>query len=829
MTWIVSKITIQGIKGVLDRSGEFELSKKGKPKSIAVFGRNAHGKSGYADAIEYLFSVDGEVEHLGKGSADSEQGGKHALPHVLAAEKGIVPQVSANFIDINTGESVSITRPVITGRNDVRPNELTTLLEKAPAYRVLRQHDLRRFVVDMTPGQKFEEFARWIGLKSATTVLKHLTTVEGTLRDTSVDREINERLTSIQEHTLGAVNVFDVPEILGWCSIEIGKQLGQVFSVNRVQEIENGVAALKAKREAIINQTQIAKAGLENASSEFISSDGYIKRLTNDFEKTIWAETKRDELKEKAKESIFQEVWDVSVAFLENHTVENCPICQTPWATTVVGSQENAVISLHKSQIILSDLKKQEINLQKHIQLVKVNLQQLETRLTEISSYAKAISLTEIQDKSDELHSRTVFYQQSLSSAVKTKDSIVSLLNDCQVLAQKAIPFAIEQIKVDATVSSTDDIDILISHLQGLSESLSRLETLTKRQNSIRNVEIAFGKIADKIRSETKKVADNAVDALKGDVQKIYKKIHPGEAVPNVFIRLNTEEKTLTIRVNFHSNERLVPPGGYLSEAQINTLGLSLFLSSVRLFNKEFPFVFLDDIVSSYDADNRSRIVDVLAEDMNEFQILLTTHDERFYTHLRGRLESENWSFERISSCNFESGPRRESDNLRPEQINELIAQGDEKIAGNAVRQYMEDWFDTICEKYWVYTPHKKGIREYKRTLSDYWEPFVVRLGSVKADFGKYVLATETYKRFQGGLMPIINYYSHNQTNPYEWAAMGDVQYIWDEFQKFTDLFKCANCKKSLQYDFKDTKFYCTCGGMIMPTILNEEVKPKAK
>ena len=106
-------------------------------------------------------------------------------------------------------------------------------------------------------------------------------------------------------------------------------------------------------------------------------------------------------------------------------------------------------------------------------------------------------------------------------------------------------------------------------------------------------------------------------------MQKIYKKIHPGEAVPNVYIRLNTDEKTLSIRVNFHSSERVVPPGGYLSEAQINTLGLALFLSSVRLFNKEFPFVFLDDIVSSYDADSRARIVDVLAEDMNEFQIFV--------------------------------------------------------------------------------------------------------------------------------------------------------------------------------------------------------------
>jgi len=827
MTWIVKKITIQGIKGVLNRSGDFELSKKGKPKSIAVFGRNAYGKSGYADAIEYLFSIDGEVEHLGKGSADSEQGGKHALPHVLATEKGIVPQVSADFIDINTGETVSITRLVTTGRNDIRPSELNVLLEKAPAYRVLRQHDLRHFVVDMTPGQKFEEFARWIGLKSATTVLKHLTTVEGTLRDTSVDREINERIRSIQEHTLGAVNIFDVSLILSWCSAEISKQLGQVFSLARVEEIENAIAALRARREALVGQVRIAKTSLESVASEFVNPGGYIKRLSENFEMALIIEKKRDELKGKAKESIFQEVWGASKSFLENHAVENCPICQTPWNATVVGSQETAIVSLHSSLMTLSELTTQDSELQQNIQLIKGLLQQFETRLTEIASYAKTISLPDVQSKSDELHARTVFYQQNLVSIIKSESSLISLLNDCQELVQKIIPSAIEQIKTDSTSNSTDDIDLLISHLQGLNESIGRLETLTQQQNSIRNVEIEFGKIADKIRSETKKVADNAVEALKEDVQKIYKKIHPGEAVPNVFIRLNTEEKTLSIRVNFHSNERVVPPGGYLSEAQINTLGLALFLSSVRLFNKEFPFIFLDDIVSSYDADNRARIVDVLAEDMNEFQIFLTTHDERFYSHLRGRLESEDWTFERISSYNFENGPRRESDNLRPEQINELIAQGDEKIAGNAVRQYMEDWFDTMCEKYWVYTPHKKGIREYKRTLFDYWEPFVSRLSSVKAEFGKYILDSNAYKRLQGGLMPIINYYSHNQTNPYEWAAMGDVQYIWVEFQKFADLFRCASCKKLLQYDFNDKKFYCTCGSTILPSTASEEAKPK--
>ena len=86
MIWTINQFSILGVKGVLDKAGHFDLS---NGKSIAIFARNSCGKSGYADALEYLFSSDGEVEHLGKGGADSERGGKHALPHVLAEEHNI--------------------------------------------------------------------------------------------------------------------------------------------------------------------------------------------------------------------------------------------------------------------------------------------------------------------------------------------------------------------------------------------------------------------------------------------------------------------------------------------------------------------------------------------------------------------------------------------------------------------------------------------------------------------------------------------------------------------------------------------------------------------
>ncbi len=117
MTWVISRIAINGVKGVLDRAGEFQLlSSKNRPKSVAIFGRNGHGKSGYADAVEYLFSTDGSVEHLGKGGADSEQGGRHAIPHVLAEARGITPQIAADFYNLDTRARLSATRLVTTGR-----------------------------------------------------------------------------------------------------------------------------------------------------------------------------------------------------------------------------------------------------------------------------------------------------------------------------------------------------------------------------------------------------------------------------------------------------------------------------------------------------------------------------------------------------------------------------------------------------------------------------------------------------------------------------------------------------------------------------------------
>lgn len=824
MTWILQSVSVRGVKGVLDRSGQFKLPPKdGKPQSIAVFGRNGQGKSGYADAIEYLFSVDGEVAHLGKGGPDSEQGGKHAIPHVLANERGINPEISTEFVHLETGERVSVRRPVIIGRNDIRPPEIDRIVIKAPAHRILRQHDLRRFLVDMPPGEKFVEFAKWIGLERIAKLLSNLVTVENTLKDTDVDREIIERQRSIKSHTAGAVQTYDLQAILKWCEQEVKKyiSLSEAAIFSSVVDLENAIQTLKSHRESLILRSQAAQAyttriSLDKCIKNLSSGDGLFQRLRASVPVVIVAEQQKIDAQNRATQIVFKEVWESARSLFEKESTTVCPVCLTPWQNTTVGSVDNALVSLKESLSSLEQFKVADNAYARQRSNLNDEVQKFEYSLSEIIDLTSSLAFTTLVDDTRKLQSLCTLLKSSTQTIRELELKFVELFAEAEKLITQSIPDALLAHKIENVPESVTNIDDSITHFEGIKEAIDRLETLKQQQLAVRSVEKQFNIVANAIRSEAKDIAENAVKVLRADVEKIYKKIHPDDAVPNIFIEKDAEKKVLLIRVNFHSNERRVPPAGYLSESQINTIGIALFLSSVHLFNKEFPFVFLDDIVSSYDADNRARIVDVLAEYMRGFQVFLTTHDERFYTHLKHRLEGENWIFERIVGYEFERGPRRESDNLHRSQIDALIKEGNPQQAGNVVRQFIEEWFDKVSEKYEVYTLHKRSSREYQRTLYDYWQPLLDRVKKLGAGFGNYFFSSITYERMKGS--SIINYYSHYQANPYEWASIGDVEYIWNVFQEFAKLFNCHSCSKQLKFDRTDSKLYCTCGKAFLPT-----------
>ena len=109
--------------------------------------------------------------------------------------------------------------------------------------------------------------------------------------------------------------------------------------------------------------------------------------------------------------------------------------------------------------------------------------------------------------------------------------------------------------------------------------------------------------------------------------------------------------------------------------------------------------------------------------------------------------------------------------------IHRLVLAGDAFNAGNIVHRFMEEWLDEICAEYQVHTVHKRGPKEFDRSLFDYWDPFINRLRRIKGGFfSQRIEEQECYDRLKSH--PLINYYSHAQANPYAWPSMGDVSYV---------------------------------------------------
>jgi DNA repair exonuclease SbcCD ATPase subunit len=134
---------------------------------------------------------------------------------------------------------------------------------------------------------------------------------------------------------------------------------------------------------------------------------------------------------------------------------------------------------------------------------------------------------------------------------------------------------------------------------------------------------------------------------LREPTNDLYKNIQGKDAAP-VRLELPPEDETnqqrLALLIDFSPGRQGVPPSGYLSDSQIHSLALALRLAAIRTFNAGAPTAILDDIVTSYDADHRRTIAGMIAEELTSLQVIVTTHDQRFFSYLKDQLPQATWS-----------------------------------------------------------------------------------------------------------------------------------------------------------------------------------------
>ena len=181
----------------------------------------------------------------------------------------------------------------------------------------------------------------------------------------------------------------------------------------------------------------------------------------------------------------------------------------------------------------------------------------------------------------------------------------------------------------------------------------------------------------------------------------------------------------------------------------------------------------------------------MLQKKFDDYQIIIVTHDDRFFSLLQDHLSPSKWLFRRILRIEPDRGPVLHDHRTPDEVIEEKLEQGES--AANEIRQAEEDWLLDLCRAFRVKVTIRQLDRPYKYDRSE--------LAGALASFlkGAKILPPEVpgiANSFLTSLQKgdVENFGSHFSDDPNAWKAIGDEKSRWREFKYFRDLFVCGDC-----------------------------------
>ena len=328
--------------------------------------------------------------------------------------------------------------------------------------------------------------------------------------------------------------------------------------------------------------------------------------------------------------------------------------------------------------------------------------------------------------------------------------------------------------------------------LELLAERLLAVRTQEELEVLSKTLALQATTISGKIRMKVQAL----LGELEAPMNSLYRSIQGGPAA-EVYLKLPAEDDTnqqrLHLVIDFAANRMGVQPSGYLSDSQIHSIALALRLAAIRRFNCAAPIIVLDDVVTSYDADHRRNIASAIAAEFSGSQIIITTHDERFFNYLKDQLEAKDWHFKRIIGLG-PYGPRFADHKVSDAMIEARWAEG--QSAANEMRQAEEEWLLRVCHDFGV----SVRIRALEKAYSYERSELASALASLLKDCGlKPQLVPGVNNRFLISLErgEIENFGSHFQDGPYGDGSIGDERARWDEITAFRIQFACPQCKRT--------------------------------
>lgn len=796
----IKSISIAGVRGIKDSVSLFL-----NEKSVLLYGDNGTGKSSISDAIEWFYTD--KVSHLSGSEIDL----KDALRNSCQKDNDTASiAISYNRNVIDATKSLFIKRGRLISELSNSSDDFKKYYTSSQSENLLLRYQFLRDFIDQTKGDKLKYLSDIIGFSEVTktkdVLKKAFNSIKSEIKTQNFEAQINNEKQTLITKIGAAVsqenNLFEkINEIIE--PLKIGITVSSIEDINKVlNRIKKPVNTKQITELQLLENTNKALSTLKDEVS-FI--DGEYRKYFLEFNK------------------IAEDVQGIMQTFLADllksgetiitkkfHKDDNCPLClqekNLEELKTDIQRRLKEIEESSKKKVTFDNAKKSIAD------IVTERLRRLE--LTSNNALLNEQENDSIKKAINNLSIKLTKYQKAANEKVTSGNKLppndTLLLTEDDFKIQEQIT---ERFEVIQTAIKNDKSTELYANISAAKDAFLRIKQFEKDKSKLEYQKNTLELIYNEFVKRQKEGLESFINTFSSYINDFYQYMNPDEQFHEIrIVTIGEEDELNGITIEYKYNDVWVsPPQKYFSESHLNCFGISFFLASVIAFNKENKFIVLDDVISSFDSTHRKRFADLLFEKFADYQFILLTHEDQWFSYVQQLAKRKGWTIGEIKWTEAKGTHLEEKPNDLKEFIERELANSSVETLGNPIRKYLEAKLKDICLNLEVKVSFKLNDVNEKRMADEL-------LNELKAKIKKSGLQDIKEK------VPIIervanssilgNLLSHD--NPFN-PKLGDLKAFWADIKELEKIFYCqeTTCtrpKVSVKnYDNVAKKIRCGC------------------
>jgi recombinational DNA repair ATPase RecF len=785
----IKTITISGFRGINAPPLKLDFQ---NGSSMIVYGRNGSGKSSIVDAWEWLYS--GKIEHLAREGAK-----EHAYPHKEANDGQT--WIEADFIKNEIGkikvefDPNKITAPVIEGNLPELKNAIFH-----PCH--FRYRDLTEFVYQRK-AKKYEFLSTLMGFEDAVNIQNQLKTCSNLLDEKIDELKRNRDISGGEYHDVSGGDPSSIDYLLEVLNTIFVRQ--KMEKISDLSELDASLENLRIKVENDENSKKLSYwKDIQKIINQFYLVENIPSKISI-FESDVINFKKNEEDISKFILLHLYEKGIEAIESLENYEI--CPLCDQFYEGNLleyITSKYSSLEELSKKKRELEERKKElflsisEIITKIENSVLSFGQSQLEPPIVQFNEDIGILlpSLKECKHALEKpIEEMNIDFDFSGKIDTKEFNSIFSSENEIK----EHISSQIEALETDESRKElVDDFQTATK----LKESFSKWNQVNEKLVRLQKIKDSYDKVKEAYIEETKKSVQDSFDSISSDVATYFKILErDNDALGEPKIKLSQDnDKAVELEVMFGGNP-IMPAYKFLSESQLNSFGLSIFLASAKNFNPDFKFIILDDVINSFDIHKRPKVIDLLSEHFSDYQVLLLTHDSIWFNDLQKSFPS--WKKVHFVGWDYPIGPKVKAGKNTYEQIEESLSEDKPTEAGWNFGRYLEGTLQELCEN--MEAPVKfKRRNEY--SLSELFQSFGTRMKEKLSSSNPVVVQILDFGT-STGFRNFCDHWKNTETD-YTCSEIRDIVQKWRDIE---NQIECENCRKFIRYEKVDGHEHISC------------------